>query len=118
MTLLRSVPQQPDPAGPLTPEEHAHVAAFVCDVGARIESERQSQGLTQQELSDRPGVSHSHLMEIEAGGNTSLETVGRLALALGLWPDQMGCPTLMGATARAVAKALKLDLSPPRKPKR
>ena len=55
------------------------------EIGARIRSERRKQNLTQEQLSEKAGISESFLGLIERGGRTlSIETMVNLANALNL----------------------------------
>lgn len=50
---------------------------------------REYLGLTQAEVAERMGVSQSALARIEAAKRPRKETLAKLALALGLRPEQM-----------------------------
>ncbi len=57
-------------------------------LGARLRAHRLAQGLTQIELAARAGVSPGTVKNLEAKGQSSMETAVRIALALGL-ADQL-----------------------------
>ncbi|BHH85090.1 helix-turn-helix domain-containing protein [Desulforhopalus sp. 52FAK] len=57
----------------------------VCkELGARLKAQRLAQLLTQEELAARAGVSAGTVKNIENKGQSSIESVVRLGLALGL----------------------------------
>jgi transcriptional regulator with XRE-family HTH domain len=57
----------------------------VCkELGARLKAQRLAQMLTQEELAARAGLSMGTVKNIENKGQSSIETVVRLGLALGL----------------------------------
>ncbi|MFT5697859.1 MAG: transcriptional regulator with XRE-family HTH domain [Desulforhopalus sp.] len=57
----------------------------VCkELGARLKAQRLVQMLTQEELAARAGLSIGTVKNIENKGQSSIESVVRLALALGL----------------------------------
>ena len=57
----------------------------VCkELGARLKAQRLAQMLTQEELAARAGLSMGTVKNIENKGQSSLESVVRLGLALGL----------------------------------
>ncbi|MDK7184256.1 helix-turn-helix domain-containing protein [Lacticaseibacillus rhamnosus] len=53
------------------------------DSAVALMSAREAQGLTQRELAARAGVPQSTIARIERGDNTSMETLSRIAFALG-----------------------------------
>jgi transcriptional regulator with XRE-family HTH domain len=55
-------------------------------LGARIKSERQRAGLTQQELASQVGISRIYIAKLEAGDRTSpsLPVLEQIAKALGV----------------------------------
>ena len=58
--------------------------------GAVLKAWRTRRRLTQEELAERSGLSYKFIGEIERGkGNPSLETLGKLALALGVEIPQL-----------------------------
>lgn len=58
------------------------------ELGGRLRAHRLAQLLTQDELAARSGVSLGTVKNLEARGKSSLESVVRIALALGL-ADQL-----------------------------
>ncbi len=54
------------------------------ELGARLKAQRLAQMLTQEELAARAGVSIGTVKNIENKGQSSIESVVRLGLALGL----------------------------------
>ena len=59
--------------------------AFVVELGRRIRLSRRCQGLTQEEVGDRAGLSRSCVAVFEAGrGGIDVVTLRRIAAALGL----------------------------------
>ncbi|BAK45829.1 helix-turn-helix domain-containing protein [Eggerthella sp. YY7918] len=59
-------------------------SALCSALGAAVKSKRAARGFTAQEFSLASGLSRSHLRAIEAGkGNPTLETIEKIALALG-----------------------------------
>jgi DNA-binding Xre family transcriptional regulator len=58
---------------------------FLHQVMASLKKERERQGLTLADLSDRTGIDQAALSKLETGshGNPTLETLYRIALALG-----------------------------------
>ncbi|AKU90098.1 helix-turn-helix domain-containing protein [Vulgatibacter incomptus] len=89
------------------------LVVFRCELGRQILAVRREAGLTQAELANRAGVSNEFLSRIENGtGIPSLETIGRLAAALGLPACQLFPPAedLGGAAASRLLRVVsKLD---------
>lgn len=54
------------------------------ELGARLKAQRLAQMLTQEELAARAGVSMGTVKNIENKGQSSIESVVRLGMALGL----------------------------------
>lgn len=54
------------------------------ELGARIKAQRLAQLLTQQELAARAGLSVGTIKNLEGKGQSSLESLVRVAMALGL----------------------------------
>jgi transcriptional regulator with XRE-family HTH domain len=54
------------------------------ELGARLRAQRLAQGLAQAELAARAGVSVGTVKNLEGKGQSSLETLVRVAMALGL----------------------------------
>ena len=64
--------------------------AFVRRVARRIAEVRRQRGLTQEQLAERVGTSVRALQRTEAGAqNLTLRSVARLALALGVKPEEL-----------------------------
>lgn len=62
-------------------------------VGRRIMEARTAAGMTQRDLAERSGVPQPSLPAIERGEvNITVETLGRLAQALGVSPADLLCP--------------------------
>lgn len=62
-----------------------HAAKSAFEWGERVRTEREAAGLTQAELADAIGTSQPAIARLEAGGvNPSLDTLARVAQALGL----------------------------------
>lgn len=61
--------------------------ALVQAIGARIRLQRLAMGMTQQELSERSGVSLSTLKLMEQQGKGSLQRLAKVAVVLGLDAD-------------------------------
>ena len=60
----------------------------VCkELGSRLKAHRLAQMLTQDEIAGRAGVSTGTIKNIEKKGQSSIESVVRVALALGLAND-------------------------------
>ncbi len=71
----------------------------LAEVGERIRDLRLNRNVSQEELSERSGVSTRTISQIESGGNTSLETLIKLMRALGvldrldvMFPDEGPSP--------------------------
>jgi len=81
---------------------------FIHQVMASLKRERQRQGLTLAELSERSGIDQAALSKLETGsnGNPTLETLYRIALALG---KEIVCvlrdPPANGSGRRRLARA-------------
>ena len=58
------------------------------DLSVRLRAYRKKQGLTQADLADRSGVSYGSVKRFERTGEISLESLWKLAIALGC-DDQM-----------------------------
>ena len=51
----------------------------------RIEERRKAQGMTQQQLAEKTGISQSDISKFETGGgNPSIKTLQRLAAGMGM----------------------------------
>ena len=60
----------------------------VCkELGARLKTQRLAQAITQEELAARAGVSAGTIKNLESKGQSSIESVVRVGLALGLSDD-------------------------------
>lgn len=69
---------------------------FVQDFGERVRELRLGQGLSQEDLADRAGLHRTAVSFIErAQRSATLETVARLASALGVEPGEL-MPKLRG----------------------
>ena len=69
---------------------------FVQDFGERVRELRLGQGLSQEDLADRAGLHRTAVSFIErAQRSATLETVARLASALGVEPAEL-MPKLRG----------------------
>lgn len=60
------------------------------EIGRRIRERRRQEGLSQEGLADRVGISRNYLSQIERGQATNLswQVMGRLTSALGLMEEQ------------------------------
>ena len=59
-------------------------------VGRAVSSVRKARAMTQEELANRAGVGWRHIQKIEAGEiNTTLRTICRVAVALGIDPVKL-----------------------------
>jgi transcriptional regulator with XRE-family HTH domain len=63
--------------------------AFVREVTRRIGQVRRTLGMTQEEAAGRLGTTVKNWQRIEAGQNLTLHTVARIALVLGVGPDEL-----------------------------
>ncbi len=55
------------------------------DIGRQVKEARTKAGMTVRELADKAGISHSHIVRIEAGRySITIETLGKICRALGL----------------------------------
>jgi transcriptional regulator with XRE-family HTH domain len=54
------------------------------ELGARLKAQRLAQGIAQADLAGRAGVSVGTIKNLESKGQCSLETLVRIAMALGL----------------------------------
>lgn len=64
-------------------------AQWTRELGERLRSEREHQGLSQVDLMKRSGISNGYISQIECGliGNPGVFTIYALAQALGLVPE-------------------------------
>lgn len=60
-----------------------------CEVGARLKSERERQGLTVRDLADRSKVSFALIYRIESGKGCQLDTFDKLRRALNVSADSL-----------------------------
>ncbi|OYY66637.1 MAG: hypothetical protein B7Y49_02050 [Sphingomonas sp. 28-62-11] len=80
-------------------------------VAERIRTLRRAAGLSQEELAERASLNPFYIVRTEAGRqNLSLQTIGRLALALGVPPSALfegvaAEPELLEAKPRSNARA-------------
>ncbi|TBL69790.1 helix-turn-helix domain-containing protein [Paenibacillus thalictri] len=59
-------------------------------VGERIRSIRKTRGLTQERLAELSGLSFTYISDVERSSrNISLESLGRIIIALGIKPAQL-----------------------------
>ena len=66
-------------------DEDPELAKLYASVGARVKEMRLALGITQEQLSDRSGVSRRYIVQIERIGlNLTLELLHQLAKALGI----------------------------------
>ena len=69
---------------------HMAIHSIYSDTGERIKQLRQSQGMTQQDLAEKAGISVSFLSFLESGKRKgSLDSYHKLALSLGLGLDEL-----------------------------
>jgi transcriptional regulator with XRE-family HTH domain len=54
------------------------------DLGAAVRAERTRRGLTQLDLADASGITRSALIALEQGASSRVDTLARVAVALGL----------------------------------
>src|SRR4051794_27985837 len=88
------------------------VASYLEDVGAQVRERREQQALSQAELAARAGISERCLRKLEAGDNAELRPCALVALALGLAPEDLGCPAgLSGGVARVALAHLGIGAS-------
>lgn len=59
------------------------------NLGARIKRERQSRGITQEYLAEKADISLNFMSLIENGRNMSVETLIKIAMALGVSVDYL-----------------------------
>lgn len=107
----------------------------LAQLGGRMRKARRERGFTQEQLSDRSGISVRHIAKIEKGTiNPSFEVLSALMAALGISFDVLFCPSnepgeaelinlyrscspcgrrLMLATARALTKELMEEQAVP-----
>jgi transcriptional regulator with XRE-family HTH domain len=57
--------------------------------GQRLKAVRTELGLSQQDVANASGMHHSHIGNIERGGNPRLDTIARLAQGLGITPAEL-----------------------------
>ena len=81
----------------------------VCkELGARPKAQRLTQMLTQEELAVRAGLSKGTVKNIESKGQSSIESVVRLGLALGL-ADHF--QKLFGSQVKCIAQMAQAEQS-------
>lgn len=64
------------------------------NLGSRIKAERQSRGITQEQLAERVDISTNFMSLIENGRNMSIETLVRVSDVLGVTVDYLLNDTL------------------------
>lgn len=64
------------------------------NLGSRIKAERQSRGITQEQLAERVDISTNFMSLIENGRNMSVETLVRVSDVLGVTADYLLNDTL------------------------
>ncbi len=70
---------------PSSDDEDPELSSLYSAVGARVRELRLANGITQEQLSERSGVSRRYIVQIERSGlNLTLELLHQLAKALGL----------------------------------
>jgi transcriptional regulator with XRE-family HTH domain len=60
------------------------VARIRAQLGAAVRTERKRRGLTQLDLADASGITRSALIALERGASSRVDTLARVAVALGL----------------------------------
>ena len=68
------------------------------DIGKRIRAMRKNASLSHEMLAERIDISLSHMTHIESGSKLSLETLVRMANALGSSVDELLCGSLSRGT--------------------
>lgn len=63
-------------------------------LGARIRRERQTRGITQERLAEKADISLNFMSLIENGRNMSVETLVKIAIALGVSVDYLLSDTI------------------------
>lgn len=70
------------------------VAALIASVGVNVARLRKARGMTLSEVSQRSGLHLRHVQKLEAGQlNATLQTLGRLAVALEVTVPEIVNPT-------------------------
>lgn len=59
----------------------------IMDIACRIKAEREKKGLTQRDLAEKTGLTQTTILRLEKGKNSNLETLIKVAQAMGLKPD-------------------------------
>ena len=73
---------------------------FAQDFGGKVRALRKARGMSQETLADEAGLHRTHISLIERGRRSiRLETVERLALALGVQPARL-MPTIQLSSTR------------------
>ncbi|RZU45101.1 DNA-binding XRE family transcriptional regulator [Fluviicoccus keumensis] len=82
--------------------------AEICsDLGSRLREQRLAQALTQTDLALRAGVSAGTVKNLEGKGQSSLESLIRIVVALGLTNQLQTLFTLQTDSIAALARAEK-----------
>ncbi len=80
------------------------------NLGLRIKRERQSRGITQEKLAEKVDISLNFMSLIENGRNMSVETLVRIAQALGVSVDYLLNDTI-NLQSDSIIEQINLNLS-------
>lgn len=83
-------------------------AEILCTLGVRLREQRLAQSLTQRELAQMAGLSLGALRKLEADGQCSLETLIRVAQALGVLQE---LDELFVLKRQTIAQMAQVDLA-------
>lgn len=89
--------------------------ALILEIGRRVRAARQAAGLTQQRLAEAIGNRQGYVTALESGGgNPTVQTLFRIALALGisvgsLFPEDSATPPSQADIARLVETMARLE---------
>lgn len=95
--------------------EAASERALILEIGRRVRAARQAAGLTQQRLAEAIGNRQGYVTALESGGgNPTVQTLFRIALALGvsvgsLFPGDTAAPPSRADIARLVETMARLE---------
>jgi DNA-binding XRE family transcriptional regulator len=58
----------------------------ILEIACKIKQEREKQGLSQRDMATKTGLTQTTILRLEKGKNSNLETMIRVASAMGLTP--------------------------------